>query len=131
VLLGARDLDPGEAQALEASKIKFITSDAVRRNAYAIPEMNKTFSNKLYIHFDADVIDESIGKANQFAAPKGLLMNEIAKIIRWTAANYDIQAIAVTAYNPDYDTNGSICKVIRETIAALLAGISSKHHLAT
>jgi arginase len=130
VLLGARDLDPSEANALEASRITLVTSDGIRRNDYTIPEMH-TFPKKLYIHFDADVIDDSIGKANQFATSKGLLDSEIAKIFRWTAATFDIQAIAVTAYNPEYDSNGSICKALRETIAALLDGISSKQRLAT
>jgi arginase len=131
VLVGARDIDPEEAQTLKAGKIKFITSDTVRSNNYTIPEMNRSLLKKLYIHFDADVIDESIGQANQFAAPKGLLATEIINIFRWSAANFDIQAVAVTAYNPEYDSNGSICKVIREAIAALLDGISARQHLAT
>ena len=131
VLVGARDIDPEEAQTLKASKIKFVTSDTVRSNNYTIPEMNRSSLKKLYIHFDADVIDESIGQANQFAAPNGLLTNEILNIFRWSAVHFDIQAVAVTAYNPEYDSNGSICKVIRETIAALLDGITSRQHLAT
>lgn len=131
VLVGARDIDPEEAQTLKASKIKFVTSDTVRSNNYTIPEMNRSSLKKLYIHFDADVIDESIGQANQFAAPNGLFTNEILNIFRWSAVHFDIQAVAVTAYNPEYDSNGSICKVIRETIAALLDGITSRQHLAT
>lgn len=126
ILLGARDIDPEEAQNLEASKIKIVSIDTVRRNGYTIPEMKKNIENTLYIHFDADVIDAGIGKANQFAAPNGILPNEIKNILRWSASNFRIQALAVTAYNPEHDCNGKICEVIREVIAATVESISSR-----
>lgn len=131
VLLGARDIDPEEAQALQTSKIKLITPDTVRNENYTIPELNVGLLNKVYIHFDADVIDKSIGQANQFAVPKGLLPNEIINIVRWSAVNSNIIALAVTAYSPEHDSSESICEVIRETIAAILKQLSSRRELTT
>jgi arginase len=130
VLLGVRDIDPEEVKALKQSRIRLVPPDSFRSKNYTLPEMKRDSLKKLHIHFDADVIDESIGKANQFAVPNGLLPYEIKNIFRWSAANFNIQALAVTAYSPDYDGAGSICEVIRESIVTLLESMPSSQKLA-
>lgn len=130
VLLGARELDPEEAKALKASRITVVTADQVREHNYAIPEMDRRQFSNVYIHFDADVLDVSVGRANRFATANGLYPNEIIDILSWAVKNFGVKALGVTAYSPEHDSNGTICEAIKETIVFLLAAHKEKGNIA-
>lgn len=53
VLIGARDLDPAESAALEASRVVRLAADPVRCDA--LPQLS---AGDVYLHVDVDVIDD-------------------------------------------------------------------------
>lgn len=69
---------------------------------WSIPEFERSRVKDLYIHFDADVLDVSIGRANRFASPNGLMRDDLERILSLVAE--DFKAISLTAYNPEVDT---------------------------
>jgi arginase len=125
VLVGARDLDPAEAKALKASLIQVVTADQVRQNNCTIPDMVNLRFNDLYVHFDADVLDASVGCANRFATANGLFPNEIKGLLSWVAENYRIKALAITAYSPEHDNSKIVREVIREILLTVIKVTSS------
>lgn len=125
-LVGTRDLDPAESTALEKSQVKITTSEQLRKSDCKIPELGDSSSRDLYIHLDADVIDASVGHSNRFASTGGLFPNEIENLFSWVAGDYRIRALAITAYNPDFDRNKTIGRALTDILLATVEAMSNK-----
>jgi arginase family enzyme len=57
---------------------------------------------------DLDVLDTTIGRANTFATPGGLCVDDVCGVIDTLRPAGDQVALALTAYDPDCDPEGSI-----------------------
>jgi arginase len=86
-LVGARDLEPGEREALEASAIRRV---AVRDLATAeLPPP------PWYVHLDVDVVDPSELRSVRFPAPGGPSFEAVAGALRALAARGTIAALGL------------------------------------
>jgi len=120
VLLGARDLDHAEAEALQASRIALVSAAQLRKDRCAIPELRARRLRGLYVHLDADVLDAGVGQANRFASTGGLLARELQDTLSWAAKHFDLKALAVTAYSPAHDRSGTVREAILQALLAML-----------
>lgn len=108
VLVGARDIDPGEEQLLAASRV--IRVEAARMEAdgaraaldSALTELARRVS-RVYLHIDLDVHEPSEAQANQYAVPGGLAAGTVRDLVRVVAERFRVVAAALTAYDPTYD----------------------------
>ncbi len=88
VLVGARDVDPGELDNLAASAVHRL--DDVRALAHvALP------SAPWYVHLDTDIIDPSELPALRFPVPGGPSAKTVADALRALAARGTIAALGV------------------------------------
>ncbi|MEE8523446.1 MAG: arginase family protein [Thermoanaerobaculia bacterium] len=96
VLTDARNLDPGERQALESSAILHLEDprDLLSRQ---LPE------GPLYVHFDVDVVDPADAPAMGYPEPGGLRAGEIQEIFRQLASVREIVAVSLSPWKPDRD----------------------------
>jgi arginase len=62
----------------------------------------------VYVHVDLDVLDPSEGQANRYRSENGLTADEVASAIGEVARRFTIRAAALTAYEPVYDTGGTV-----------------------
>ena len=117
VLVGARDLDVAERERLERSAVT-----AVRRPPLeeALDEL-RTRVTAVYVHVDLDVLDPSVGVANQYAAPDGLSVAEVESAINAIAARFEVRAAAIAAYRPDLDPEGAIPPAARAVYERLFS----------
>lgn len=109
LLLGARDLDPPEAQLASASALT-VLSPAELRTSRLDRELTRLQSNidAAYVHCDLDVLDPTEGQANPFSVPHGLTVAEVERTVRAIGRAVPLKAAAVTAYAPEYDVDGRI-----------------------
>jgi arginase len=104
VLAGARDLDPGERERLEVSRVR----------AVAVPELEPALDDlrarveSVYVHIDLDVLNPSAGRANALAVEGGPAVDELAGAIELISERFAIRAAALTAYEPEYDAEQAI-----------------------
>jgi arginase len=126
LLVGARDLDPLEAELLAGSAVQTVTVSAVRTNGLpqalrpglrAIRERVQ----QLYVHLDLDVLDPAEARANGLGAPGGLTVAEVSEALRLIAAECRIGAVALTAYDPSFDASGATSRAAFRLIEAVLA----------
>jgi arginase len=117
LLGGVRELDPAEDDLLQESEL------LVARGMAAHPtrlveqisdglEVLRSRVRRLHVHLDVDVLDESEGRANAFAAPFGLKSGELREVMQLAASRFEIVSVAVTAYDPAIDTNGAIPPIL-------------------
>jgi len=60
------------------------------------------------VHLDLDVLDPSVGRANAYAAPQGLTVDDVIQTVRQVEAFVPVGALALTAYDPAFDAEGSV-----------------------
>ena len=119
-LVGARDLDPLEAEALQDSEVWRVgAGDAVARLSVVAREVAARAA-AAYLHIDLDVLDPGVGRVNRYAAPGGLTADALVASIETIIETMPVQAAAITAYDPAYDTDGKIGEVAARVIRAIL-----------
>ena len=107
ILLGARDLDPLEAAALDASAVRLVPPADLRIGLPpVIEERRAPAAGPAYLHLDLDVMDPSEGSVNIYAAPGGLSRQDVAWAVAAIAAATPIGAAALTALDPAADPEG-------------------------
>ena len=117
LLVGGRDLDPGERANLQQAGVLRIdpsAKDALERLSEA------TGSAPLWIHVDLDVVDPSENFAVSHPAPGGISFERLGSLLHGLARNSDIRGIEICGYQPAIDTNRSLPARIAATFAPLL-----------
>ena len=120
LLIGARDLDPDEASLLDRGRVCRLTPEEVGTGRLAIA-LSALPDTAAYIHCDLDVLDPSVGRANPFLVPGGLSLVSLQDAIDAIGRTLPIAAAAVTAYAPESDENGRMCRAALQIVDALIA----------
>jgi len=112
VLADARDLDPGESEALLDSQILRCPLDEVL--AYLQPQ------ERIYLHWDTDVIDDSARMpALKYHVRRGPSAADIAALFESLRA-YDIIAVSVSAWHAEQDADNQTARACLEVLNTLL-----------
>lgn len=112
VLSDARDLDPGEDQALRDSAIVHCPLDAVL--SHLDPQ------ESLYVHFDTDVLDEPQRMpALKYHVPGGPRLEQMAALFERLRA-YRLVALSVSAWHAEQDQDGRAAHACLALIDRLL-----------
>jgi arginase len=118
VLAGARDIDRGEQERLEESRVRPV---ALSELEPALDEL-RALVDAVYVHVDLDVLDPSVGRANWYAVEGGPKLHELASAIDSIGERFTVRAAALTAYAPECDPERAIpaaAKVIFDRIVAM------------
>ena len=108
VLVGARDIDPGEAQLLASSRVMTVEASRMQTEGTAaaldpaLTALARTVS-RVYLHIDLDVHDPAEAQANQYAVPGGVSAGTVRELVRVVAERFSIVGAALTAYDPAFD----------------------------
>jgi arginase len=109
LLFGARDLDDDERSMLLASEVAWLRPAEVRREPAALLaalDRVASRSERLYLHLDLDVIDPADLRANLYACPGGLRVDEVVDAVRAAGERLELAAVGITAYDPQVDVEG-------------------------
>ncbi len=96
ILTDARDLDPGEKEAVSASNIVHL-ADVSELEAVDLPD------KPIYVHFDTDVLRTDDMGAVDYPASGGASLETIEAVLTRLAKTGQIAAISVTMWNPEMD----------------------------
>ncbi|MBS1965758.1 MAG: arginase family protein [Chloroflexi bacterium SZAS-1] len=121
-LVGVRDLDPLEAQALERSAVTVVPTqgvidhspklDAILTSLAALPQ--------IYLHIDIDVLDMAEAPGVDFPTSHGLHIEQLLWLVQQVAAQGKLAALALTAVNPTKDSGGRTVQAALQVISAAL-----------
>jgi arginase len=107
-LLGTRDVDPAEADAIARSSVRLLPA---RRIAAELPALLAGLAPRVrraYLHLDLDVLDPSEGQPNEFVAADGLSVAELSRAVGTIGHSVPVEAATLSAYDPSYDADGRI-----------------------
>lgn len=125
-LVGARDLDPAEVEALERSRVHRVSAaavsgdlgDSIRRAADEI--------DQFAIHLDLDVIDVSEGRANPYAVEGGVSAAGLVAACTSLGRVLPLGALTVSAYDPACDTDRRIRSVAGAAVSTLIEELAAR-----
>jgi arginase len=121
-LLGARDLDPLEAAALDASEVRLVQPADLRPRLALVLEERRGGSSPGYLHLDLDVLDPSEGRINCYAAPGGLSRQDVEWAVTAIARAVPLGAAALTALDPAADPEGRSLETALALCVAIVNG---------
>ncbi|WP_338257035.1 arginase family protein [Dictyobacter halimunensis] len=129
LLVGVRQLDDGEQELLVRSRITLLKGERIRAlgiSGSLEPALDglRAHVQHVYLHIDLDVLDTSIGRANSYAEPGGLLIEEMKQAITLIARRFDIAAVAFTSYDPSGDPAGHIFRAGIQIMEHVLTAVS-------
>jgi len=113
ILSDGRDLDPGEREALAASRVTHLP-DVAQLLDRPLPD------GPLYVHFDTDVIDPAEAPAMNYPAPGGPSAAALRRVFAHLAGTGRVTAVSVSAWNPELDADGRTQAVVLDLLSALL-----------
>jgi arginase len=108
LLVGIRDLDPGERRNIEESGMLLLRWEPMRGEGVAGalgPKLDLLRSRveEIYLHIDIDVLDPAYAPGVDYRTPGGLNPDELEEAIRLIASRFRLRAASLTAYNPDHE----------------------------
>jgi arginase len=120
VLAGMRDLEEHQREPLEASSMQVLPGRTAAGPALgtALDELRERVA-RAYLHIDLDVLDTSEGRANRFAAAGGLSLAELERAIELTFERLQVDAAAITAYDPSLDADGRMARAALDLIGTV------------
>lgn len=113
ILTDARDLDPGEREAVAGSKIHHLPSTATLLE-HPLPE------RPIWVHFDADVVDPSESPAHSYRAPGGPSVATLEAVFDRLAATGRLVAVSLSSWNTGLDTDGTSRRVTMALLTRLI-----------
>jgi arginase len=119
-LLGARDLDAAEVEALDRSGIRRTPAESIDADSAADIAREVSADAPLYLHLDLDVLDPRDGRANHFATSAGVRASALLAFCSALAAHTPIGAVTLSAYDPAVDDDGLVRAVAFDILDAIL-----------
>jgi arginase len=123
VVLGAvRDLLPYQRLRLERSQVRTVPGALDAAALRARLDALRSDVGRVYLHVDLDALDLTVGRANEYAAAGGPTLDDLLAAIKATFARFRVEAAAVSAYDPRFDTDGQIAAAARRVVIAIAQG---------
>ena len=112
-LVGARDLDPGEASMLASSQI--VASDDIAGALAGLPA-----GAPIVMHVDGDVLDPTVAPGVDVPAPGGWDVARLREEMSAVAASGRLVALSLCCGNPRIDVDGQSTRAYLEGLEPLL-----------
>jgi arginase len=113
VLTDARDLDPGERDALRGSGVIHLT------DPHALLD-DAPPAGPLWVHFDSDVVNPDDAPAMRFRVPRGPSADDLHAIFESLVETGRVCAVSMTAWDFDQDADGRTGTVCLELLRTLV-----------
>jgi arginase len=99
--IGVRSTDPDEEDRLERSRVTRLGGGDGDRLSGCLQQLPG--ATALYLHVDLDVIDSADLRANSYACPRGLSVDQLIGLFRVAAGHFPVAAASLTALDPGCD----------------------------
>jgi arginase len=116
ILTDARDLDPGEREAVARSAVHHLTNVVSLLN-YPFPD------RPIYVHFDTDLINPNEAPAMNYKTAGGPSVIMLRHVFRHLAATGQVVCVSFSSWNPQLDEDGRSQKVCLGLLGELVGGI--------
>jgi arginase len=115
---GSQDVRETAIHAFDLGQVRELGIVAVVEQG--IVKLRQNFLEGVWVHLDADVLNDNIMPAVDYRLPDGLQWEELSAVLRVLMASGQAIGINIGIFNPRLDADGSIA---RELVSSLIAGL--------
>ncbi|KAM0255263.1 hypothetical protein ACHAQJ_005918 [Trichoderma viride] len=129
--VGMRDVTDLERKRVEEAQLSVVWGstdnkiDFQEGLVYYLSQKERGSSPTL-VHVDLDCLDSSIGKANKFAAPGGLLREDLVGCLERIASKTLPVAMTIASFDPGFEGAENIADVAIEATGAFVEALQTK-----
>jgi arginase len=127
VMVGVRANDPLEQELIDQSGIEMVPVADLKGDCRQLcAAMNRLSStvDLIYVHFDADALDQSEVASMRLTEPNGPMRTELAAALEIIMAYPKVAAFGIADINPDVDVDGQMVQAILSVIKGGIAGVA-------
>jgi arginase len=125
LMLGVRDLDPGEATALAKSNIARLGAEFSADQLEPQLDSLRQHLGQFYLHLDLDALDPSEGRANGYSARGGFSKEKLDELLRLISAHLPVAAMTLASYDPAYDPENKVAAIAIAAAMTVVGGTLS------
>jgi len=125
VMVGVRANDPLEQELIDQSGIEMVPVEDLKGDCRQLcAAMNRLSStvDLIYVHFDADALDQSEVASMRLTEPNGPKRKELAAALEIIMAYPKIAAFGIADINPERDVDGQMVLATLEVIKGGITG---------
>lgn len=123
--VAVRDLDRAEESTLQRSGMQRVGVGTLRGDVEGaldpVAAAIGARADQFYLHVDLDVLDPEVARANGYAAPGGLQVEEVVATAAAAARHRPIAAAAITAFDPAHDPDGRAAEAATRIARGMLS----------
>ena len=120
VMAAVRDLEPYQAERLEASAIRTVPGSVDLGSLGLALDTLAGRVDGVYLHMDLDSLDIAAGQVNEYSAPGGPSLETLTLAVDAVFDRLPVVGAAITAYDPSFDSDGralAAARAVAHTIA--------------
>lgn len=126
VLIGAQDLDEGEAGLLAESGLVHVPTAHPLDRCFEEIEALAARVSSVYVHVDLDVLDPSEGRANAFVTSGGLPAQELYAVLEFTVGTCPVEVVTFASYDPEVDEDDHVAQIANQAAGVVVGSWSGQ-----
>ncbi|NCT90500.1 arginase family protein [Cellulomonas sp. APG4] len=112
VLVGGHDLDDAERALIDAGGPTWLGVADIRAGRTGeVLDRVTAHADAVHIHVDLDVHDSSVAPANSYAAPGGLMPDEVRDTVAAAVAHLPLASATIASWDPTHDVDARMLSV--------------------
>ena len=129
VLVGTRDVSESEKQKLAIEQVRMVAGRRDLSGEAAAEELESALrqggrrQEQCVVHIDLDCLDTSIGTANEFAVPGGLLEQDLSGCLDVVMRTRCPNVLSVAGFNPSCEGAAQAAEVAVKAIAKVVKAV--------
>ncbi|MBI2549496.1 arginase family protein [Candidatus Woesearchaeota archaeon] len=125
IMIGQRNLDPGEMALIKEKKIAVFTPQKIHDSlSFIVRQITHMFKKQkittVYIHFDQDVVDPLLSGASLCRESGGITDAEFYSFIEHIQQHFDIITLSIGNYLPSLDAQGKTLRIITKVLQLIM-----------
>lgn len=129
--VGFRDYSGFEERKMREKEVRAVLGNKPLDQGHYLAELASALEDDNAIgfadpilHLDVDVLDISVGKANEFAVEGGLGERDLIDCIDLIGGKREVKAMHVSSFNPEYERWENIARVVIRAIVHVIQHVS-------
>ncbi|KAB2569616.1 Arginase [Lasiodiplodia theobromae] len=125
---GLRDVTAEQRAAVEEAGVPVVWGDAVAKKDYAkelgaVLEARGKGKKKTHVHFDLDVLDESLGRANDWPSPGGFLEEDALAVMGMLPQKTEPTSLVVCSFDPRLEGGDTVARLAVRATCRFVEGL--------
>ena len=131
IYCGLRDVSELQAQTIDKAGVDVVWGKTDKKVDFTtglatILDRRSSDIEDVHVHLDLDVLDESLGRVNEFPSPGGYLPGDLLGVMQMIPAKVNSTSLVVCSFNPRLEGGDTVARLACRGIIKFIGGLKEK-----